>query len=147
MDSPHRELVMWDAFPYHEVIMFFHHFRPTPTPSQRSDAARRSAAERPWLFVSSNKHGRLLQFNQSVLSIKHPNLRMIYQIVSPLVLSSIRLFPHCTINNMHTVVHRATSHYKYGLYRFGDFHWKDKTVVRPSCFYNGAPDTGRTAPL
>ena len=40
---------------------------------------------------------------------------------------------------------RAPSQYKDGLSRYGDFHYKDKTVVRLSYLYNGNSYTGKTA--
>ena len=41
----------------------------------------------------------------------------------------------------------APSLYKDRLSRYGDFHYKDKAVVRPSYIYNGNPYTGKTASL
>ena len=35
--------------------------------------------------------------------------------------------------------------YKDRLSRYGDFHYKDKTVVKPSYLYNGNPYIGKTA--
>ena len=38
----------------------------------------------------------------------------------------------------------SPSQYKDGLSRYGDFHYKDKTVLRPSYLYDGNPYTGKT---
>ena len=41
------------------------------------------------------------------------------------------------------VVSRALSEYKDGLSEYGDFHYKDETVVRLSYLYNGNSYTGK----
>ena len=42
---------------------------------------------------------------------------------------------------------KAPYQYKDSLFRYGDFHYKDKTVVRLSSIYNGNPYTGKAPSL
>ena len=42
---------------------------------------------------------------------------------------------------------RGLSQRKDGLFRYGDFHYKDQMVVRPSYLYNGYSYTGKTTSL
>ena len=47
----------------------------------------------------------------------------------------------------HLILQQAPFQYKDHLYWYGDFHYKDKTVMRPSYLYNDNPYTGKTTSL
>ena len=61
--------------------------------------------------------------------------------------SLIRLIFAQWVSNVMLMGTRALSQYKDSLSMYGDFHYKDKKVVRPSYLYNGNSYTGKSVSL
>ena len=101
-----------------------------------------------------------IRVDMSKLSVWKKQLRAFYKLINCIlfILRTDFLFCH---NNLFGVVifhivcstfyfdgdaYMAPSQYKDGLSRYVDFHYKDKTVMKPSYLYDGSPKMVRRHP-
>ena len=75
------------------------------------------------------------------------NTRTVYDITTHELRTPTAMVLTCFVWNIKLFCTRALFQYKDGLSRYGDFHYKDKTVMRPYYLYNGNTYIGKMVSL